>query len=687
MQQLDEARSLAEQAAEQFPLLANAWLDLARVRRARLDVPGEIEALQRAVETAPRSAEPCWRLGNAHERAGDFVAARRALEQGVARQPYTAACHGLLAGRLWHDGEKEAALVRLKQALDIDPGYDWAWEFFVDASKQLGRPQSAQDLAREITERLPGQPRPWVMLANALLAERKLDDAMEALDRAVKYHPRFADAHDLRATILAHQQRWSEALAACRPPAYGGAAPAELRGRAAWIEDRSGHHRTAVEQMRAVLADNPGYQWGWQQLADWCYRAKDFDGAVDAATQIARLQPFNAMPLGYRAELKFHRKDRAGAKEDLARAVRLEPSYFFAASTLFGLQLEDNDFDGAASTLEVIRKHHGPDETLAREVRLLAKFLQNEAQISPARWRDYPAPAQAAKDALRKLSLSRTAGPEHLDVALGALFEAQRYRIVDETVEEVVHNETVNPHVGALWVERRWKHGKRSCDRERKALIRGGEPGRRALIRLLEHLADAQCKFRFRWLVRKHRGWLHEHLLGWTAVAYGYNQFGLGRAVVDWCEGWRNREPLRMADLLHLKIALSNLGRDAEALEVVRVAEGLPPDHTTSIFKLHSALGFALAGATDEARERLILASLDGLPEYYNLQGAGGRGGQRAERGPGKSQEGIFGGARRRKGCLPEVLAAQVRRCLEDGLPALFPADGRGCRRALEGLA
>jgi hypothetical protein len=74
-----------------------------------------------------------------------------------------------------------------------------------------------------------------------------------------------------------------------------------------------------------------------------------------------------------------------------------------------------------------------------------------------------------------------------------------------------------------------------------------------------------------------------------------------------------------MADLLHLKIALSNLGRDAEALEVVRVAEGLPPDHTTSIFKLHSALGFALAGATDEARERLMLASLDGLPEYYGL--------------------------------------------------------------------
>jgi tetratricopeptide (TPR) repeat protein len=622
MQQLDEARTLAEQATERFPLLAQAWMDLARVRRARLEVPGEIEALQKAAETAPRWAEPCWRLGNAHERAGDFAAARRAFEQGVARQPFTAASHGLLAGRLWNDGEKEAAMARLKQALDMDPGYDWAWEFYLDGSKQPGRRQSARELAQDLTERLPGQPRPWVMLANALLTEGKPDDAMQALDRAIQFHPRFGEAHDLRATILAQQQRWPEALAACRPATYGGAVPPELRGRAAWIEDQSGHHRTAIEQMRAVLAENPGYQWGWQQLADWCYRAKDFDGAVDAATQIARLQPFSALPLGYRAELKFHRKDRTGAKDDLARAVKVDPTYFFAASSLFGLQLEDQQLEEALATLEIIRKHHGPDAALAREVQLLATFLQHEDKGTPALWRAYPAPAQAAKEVLKKLCLSSTAGTEHLDMALSALFQAQRYRIVDETLEESVRQDAVNPHVGALWAERRWKHGTRRCDREMKALIRRGEPGRRALIRLLEHLADAKAGFRFRRLVRKHRAWLRGHPLGWAAVAYGYNQFGRSQSVVDWCEGWRGREPLRMADLLHLKIALSNLGRDADALEVVRVAERLPPDHTTPIFKLHSALGFALAGATDEARERLTLASLDGLPEYYTLMKA-----------------------------------------------------------------
>jgi tetratricopeptide (TPR) repeat protein len=619
MQQLDEALSLAEQATERFPLLATAWLDLARVRRARLDVPGEIEALQHAADTAPHWAEPCWRLGHAHERAGDFAAARRAFEQGAARQPFVAASHGLLAARLWQEGEKEPALSRFKQALDMDPGYEWAWERFVEANKQLGRPQAAEDLARELTDRLPGQPRPWVMLARARLAEDRLDEALTALDRAVQFHPRFADAHELRATILAHQQRWAEALEACRPAAFGSAVPVELRGRAAWIEDRSGHHRTALEQMRALLEENPGYIWGWQQLADWCYRANDLDGAVHAATRVARLQPFDATPLGYRAELKFQRNDRAGAKEDLARAVKTDPSYFFAASSLFALQLEDNDFDDALTTLDVVRKHHGPDETLMREVRLLATFLQNESARSRAVWRAYPAPAEAAKDALKKLCLSPTAHPEQLGAALSALLEAQRYRLVDETLGEVVRHDTVNPHVGALWTERRWKHGKRSCDREMKELIHRGEPGRRALIRLLEHLADAKAGLRFRWLVRKHRAWLREHPLGWTAVAGGYNQLGASQAVVAWCDGWRTRSPLRMADLLHLKIALSNLGRDAEALEVVRVAEGLPPDHTTAIFKLHSALGFALAGATDEARERLTLVGPDGLSEYYTL--------------------------------------------------------------------
>src|SRR5206468_1231104 len=90
-------------------------------------------------------------------------------------------------------------------------------------------------------------------------------ERLRALETAVKLNPRFTDARDLRATLLAGAGRFTEALEACG----GEDAPLILRGRAAWIEAKRGNRPAGIAKMTRTVEADPSYYWGWLQLADW----------------------------------------------------------------------------------------------------------------------------------------------------------------------------------------------------------------------------------------------------------------------------------------------------------------------------------------------------------------------------------------------------------------------------------
>src|SRR5262249_58484195 len=106
-------------------------------------------------------------LAEAHERAGRPAEARALLEQAVARAPLDPLNHGYLADALWKLGEKEAAVDRLRHAVLLEPGYDWAWNALCDWAQEMGRPEAAVACARDLSARRPGEARSWLRLAPA----------------------------------------------------------------------------------------------------------------------------------------------------------------------------------------------------------------------------------------------------------------------------------------------------------------------------------------------------------------------------------------------------------------------------------------------------------------------------------------------------------------------------------------
>ena len=205
----------------------------------------------------------------------------------VRLSPRNSIAHGYLAEALWRQGEKETALERIQQAVRLDLHYDWGWDSLRDWTHELKRRELPIAFARQMTERQPHEPRAWLLLAQALDAPAERDDQLAALDKSLALQPRNEDAYDLKAVTLTQMERFDEALQACEAPVWQGDIPFSLRGRAAWAEHERGNRPEAIERMRAVLADNADYYWGWEHLGKWAHESGDLAGYRTASENLA----------------------------------------------------------------------------------------------------------------------------------------------------------------------------------------------------------------------------------------------------------------------------------------------------------------------------------------------------------------------------------------------------------------
>jgi len=264
-----------------------------------------------------------------------------------------------------------------------------AWERLRYYGQRLQRPGLAVELARDLTRRRPGEARSWMQLAEALDTSPQLDERLAALDRAVALNPRLAEAYDLKAASLAQAGRYDEALAACRPEAFDGSLPRELQGRAAWVEARRGNIEAAIAQMTAVLKENDGYAWGWQQLGEWKERLNDTRGYVDAAEQLARVVPLDCTAFGHLGAARLKAGDREGAKQAFRHALEIAPDYSYAGSRLLELELDDGQVDEAVRWGEHLHLHFPGPESCSRLIRALAARKDRESALRRFRelWR------------------------------------------------------------------------------------------------------------------------------------------------------------------------------------------------------------------------------------------------------------------------------------------------------------
>ena len=373
----EEAVALAQDATERFPLVARVWVDLAEAHGHAGRPDDRLDALRQAAAVAPGWAPVARELADSLADAGHDADAVAALERAVRRSPLDPVAHWALAERLWQAGRSREALDRAARAVRLDTGADpradTAWAAVMAWSDRLDVPEEAAELARGLTHDRAGDPRAWLRLARVLTEPAQTDEALRALDRAVELDPRNVEAHDLRAERLAALGRYDDALAAAKPAELAEDLPLVLQGRAAWVEARRGNYAAAIPPMQALVAVDPDYIWGWQQLAEWYNETNRPQNYLEAASELARLRPDHPTSLTMRGEARLQTGDRDGGKADLREALRVHPGYSPAAVILFDACLADGEPRDARSALAVLQEHLTGPEVLVKQLQYAAR--------------------------------------------------------------------------------------------------------------------------------------------------------------------------------------------------------------------------------------------------------------------------------------------------------------------------
>jgi tetratricopeptide (TPR) repeat protein len=620
---IEEAHTIAMAAAGGFPLLPGAWLDLAAIEKIRGDDPAQVAALENALRIQSANGDASRRLAAAHRRAGRFLEARTVLEQAIAAAPLDVLNRGALAESLWQEDRAvhgSRVLEILEDAVRRAPGYVWGWDSLAQYARTLGKPSPAPDLARHLTATRPGEPRSWLRLALTLEGDTgdALAERLAALDHALELNPRLYDAHDLRAFLLAGAGRYEEALAACEPAGNAGPAntrPFFLEGRAAWVLSQRGDLSGARARMRTVLADYPGYEWGWRMLAEWAEAAGDKKETLTAAERVAFLSPHSAPPLGYLATARLRMGQRAAAKTALREAMNRDPAYQYAAAKLFDLQVEDRDFRGAGETLALLQKHHPGPSTLASTVLLAAK-QKDEPRACAALaelLRMQPAPGTDA--AGFKAAVNAMADAGFRAAAESALFQAMSSP-----------GGTAHPDAGEMWVRSRAETGKWWGLGKAVRRLPDGELARRARIAYLSVLAGSRRRLGSLLFIRNMRAVLRTDDWSWGQAGYALTACGWHRFAVRWLTDWPARANPAGWMLFNLASSLRALGRDVRALEINRAALTLPPDQTRAKHLAWVAIEDAIAGTGESFRRATALYAeiapqLENQPQPYRYLG------------------------------------------------------------------
>jgi hypothetical protein len=190
-------------------------------------------------------------------------------------------------------------------------------------------------------------------------------------------------------------------------------------------------------------------------------------------------------------------------------------------------------------------------------------------------------------------------------VAIKALLDAGQAKRVDLLLIQVIKLPDCNPAVGIWRMRRRIARGKWFCTPHVNRLCPKSAAARRAVIRLIESLAQHTRsigrtviivyliltigKFLERqgrgiallWLAWRHRRWLRTHTDAWASMGYALVTLRRFGAAMLWMRDWRQRSDLKMWMLLNLVLALRERWQRKETREVLAFAVKRPErDHT-----------------------------------------------------------------------------------------------------------
>lgn len=430
-----EARRLLLSATQRFSAIPRLQLDLAEAQRACGDLAGETEALRAALDMNPAWTACVLRLAECTEVRRDPAQRRHILERGLRFHPRSSSLRLSLAHLAFEQGEPALALRHAREAVECEPEDGEAWHAYAEFARHLRREDDVPALAEQLAEQRPWNATIWLRLAEIYGMRAENQESIGALERALERRPTSFDALDTLAETLARVGKRDEALALCETPLSNYFSRGALRARRAWVLWQFGDAEGACAAMRAMLQDHPDQLWGLQELVGWEQERQNFPEAARLSRRLVALAPRRAMGHRFLGEALLAMMDEEGAWDALSDAARLDPSYAYAGAVRVDLAIRRRHFDDAREVIAAQGDHVPPATRDFWELSLVC------AQRDEA----------GASVALRRLATRPTTRGGVLEACAAPLsrlpLDAQQ-RVLRELLEDPASH----AELGALWV-------------------------------------------------------------------------------------------------------------------------------------------------------------------------------------------------------------------------------------------
>jgi tetratricopeptide (TPR) repeat protein len=188
------ARAILERTVVLAPEQVTPWRWLGMVQFATNDYAGAVESYRRATALPDALVEDWVGLGNSCLKTGKIAEAESALKTAERLAPDN---NGVLIGLAWlygHRGDNQRALANYERLLAVDGSSVHAWSGKGHALMQLKRYDEAVQALETAVRLQPDFANAWINLGQTLLIQKQLGKAIYALERATRLAPLAVDA-------------------------------------------------------------------------------------------------------------------------------------------------------------------------------------------------------------------------------------------------------------------------------------------------------------------------------------------------------------------------------------------------------------------------------------------------------------------------------------------------------------
>ena len=326
MIQLDDSAGEIKRGLQREPRFLPSYKDLADRKDARREEKLAEESYAKAAAANPSSVLPKIALANFYMILNRPVESEKLLQEALAQDAKSADVNnaqGFFFLQNQRLAEAEAAYTRVRDAVPNDPLPKIVLADFLMGTGQTDRAMDAyRNLAAESSTNILGRAR----LANAYLSRGEFDKAGSIIDEILKIDPKDADGQVLHGQLLLMQKKVPEAMQALQTALKTRQTSAQAHYFMGLAQISSGDVQKGESELKTALILDPSLTQAYLALARLKMNSGDFQNAASLARQALDLSPNLDDARLILAGALIKTKDYQNARAELESFVGKNPS-------------------------------------------------------------------------------------------------------------------------------------------------------------------------------------------------------------------------------------------------------------------------------------------------------------------------------------------------------------------------